>query len=79
MLSRFGCVQLFATLWTVARQAPPSMGFCRQEAWSVCHALLQGILPTGWNPSLLHLLHWQAGFSPLVPPDKPSGEAPLNI
>ena len=28
------CVQLFATLWTVAHQAPPSMGFSRQEYWS---------------------------------------------
>ena len=27
-------VQLFATLWTVARQAPPSMGFSRQEYWN---------------------------------------------
>ena len=27
-------VQLFATLWTVAHQAPPSMGFSRQEHWS---------------------------------------------
>ena len=27
MLSRFSWVQLFATLWTVARQAPLSMGF----------------------------------------------------
>ena len=27
-------VQLFATLWTVAYQAPPSMGFSRQEYWS---------------------------------------------
>ena len=26
--------QLFATLWTVARQAPLSMGFSRQEYWS---------------------------------------------
>ena len=26
-------VRLFATLWTVARQAPPSMGFSRQEYW----------------------------------------------
>ena len=25
------CVQLFATPWTVAYQAPPSMGFSRQE------------------------------------------------
>ena len=27
----FCCVQLFATLWTVAYQASPSMGFPRQE------------------------------------------------
>ena len=39
-------VQLFATLWTVARQAPLSMGFSRQEYWSGCLFLLQGIFPT---------------------------------
>ena len=27
----FSCVQLFATPWTVACQAPPSVGFPRQE------------------------------------------------
>ena len=27
-------VLLFATLWTVAHQAPLSMGFSRQEYWS---------------------------------------------
>ena len=27
-------VQLFATLWTIAHQAPLSMGFSRQEYWS---------------------------------------------
>ena len=27
-------VQLFATSWTVAYQAPPSVGFSRQEYWS---------------------------------------------
>ena len=31
LLSR---VQLFATPWAVAYQAPPSMGFSRQECWS---------------------------------------------
>ena len=34
LLSCFSHVQLFMTLWTVARQAPPSMGFFRQEYWS---------------------------------------------
>ena len=31
LLSR---VQLLATPWTAAHQAPPSMGFSRQEYWS---------------------------------------------
>ena len=34
MLSPFSHVQLFSTPWTVARQAPLSMGFSRQEYWS---------------------------------------------
>ena len=28
------CVRLFMTPWTAAYQAPPSMGFSRQEYWS---------------------------------------------
>ena len=28
------CVRLFATPWTAAYQAPPSVGFSRQEHWS---------------------------------------------
>ena len=34
MLSHFSPVNLFVTLWTVACQAPQSMGFSRQEYWS---------------------------------------------
>ena len=30
----FSRVQLLATPWTAAYQAPPSMGFSRQEYWS---------------------------------------------
>ena len=30
----FSRVRLFATPWTVAHQAPPSMGFSMQEYWS---------------------------------------------
>ena len=37
LLSR---VRLLATPWTAAHQAPPSMGFSRQEDWSGCHRLL---------------------------------------
>ena len=34
MLNCLSHVQLFVTPWTVARQAPLSMGFSRQEYWS---------------------------------------------
>ena len=34
MRSNFSCVWLFMTPWTVAHQAPRSMGFSRQEYWS---------------------------------------------
>ena len=34
LLSCFSCVRLLATPWTAAHQAPPSMGFSRQEYWS---------------------------------------------
>ena len=34
VLSLFHRVQLFATVWTIALQAPLSMGFYRQEYWS---------------------------------------------
>ena len=34
MLSHFSHVQLFATPWAAARQAPLSMGFSREEYWS---------------------------------------------
>ena len=34
VLNPFSRVQLFATLWTVARQTPLSMGYPRQEYWS---------------------------------------------
>ena len=64
-------VQLFATTWTGARQAPLSIGFSRQEHWSGYHTLLQGIFLTqGSKLHLLCLLHWQAGPLPLMPPGK---------
>ena len=34
LLRRFSRVRLCATPWTAAHQAPPSMGFSRQEYWS---------------------------------------------
>ena len=42
-------VQLFATPWTVAYQAPLSMGFSRQEYWSGLPFPSPGDLP---NPGI---------------------------
>ena len=39
------CVQLFVIPWTVVCQAPPSMGFPRQEYWSVLPFPSPGDLP----------------------------------
>ena len=64
LLSR---VRLFATLRTVACQAPLSMGFSRQDYWSVLHALFQVIFPTQrLNLCFLYILHWQEGSLPLA-------------
>ena len=45
VLSRFTHVRLFVTLWTVACQAPLSMGFCKQEYWSGLPCPPPGDLP----------------------------------
>ena len=42
-------VRLFETPWTVAYQAPPSMGFSRQEYWSGLPFPSPGDLPNSGN------------------------------
>ena len=42
-------VRLFVTSWTVAHQAPPSVGFSRQECWSGLPFPSPGDLP---NPGI---------------------------
>jgi len=55
----------FVTAWTVAYQAPLSMGFPRQEYWRGLPFLSPGIFATqGLNP---HLLCWQVGSLPSEP------------
>ena len=44
-LSRFSPVRLSANVWTVARQAPLSLGFSRQEYWSGLPCPPPGDLP----------------------------------
>ena len=41
LVGLFSCVGLCATPQTAAHQAPPSLGFSRQEDWSGLHFLLQ--------------------------------------
>ena len=73
VLSHFSHVQLFVTLRTIACQAPLSMGFSRQKYWNGLPCPPPGYLPNpGSDLRLLHLLHWQAGSLPLVPPGKPT-------
>ena len=65
---------VFVTQWTVAHQAPLSMGFPRQEYWSELPFPTPADLP---DPRIEHsslsscLLHWQADSLPLAPPGKP--------
>ena len=59
VLRHFSCVQLFAIPWTIACQAPLSMGFSRQEYGVGCHSFSRGssrprdqiqFTCTGFNP-----------------------------
>ena len=62
------CVRLFAAPWTVAYQAPPSMGFSRQEYWSGLPFPSPGDLPnSGIEPRSPTL---QANSLPAEPPGK---------
>ena len=45
VLSHFSHTRLFVTLWTVAHQAPLSMGFSRQEDWGGLPCPPPGDLP----------------------------------
>ena len=61
-------VQLFTTPWTVAHQAPPPMGFSRQEYWSGLPFPPPRDLPNpGVEPRSPTL---QADSSPSEPPEK---------
>ena len=79
VLSHFYRVQLSATLWTVARQAPLSMGFSRQEYWSGLPCPPPGDLsdPGIELTSLMSLAYWQVGSLPLAPPGKPYSRSAL--
>ena len=69
-------VQLFATPWTVAYEAPPSIGFSRQEYWSGLPFPSPGDLPNpGIKPGSPTL---QADSLPSEPPLEVEGKIPRN-
>ena len=75
-------VQLFATPWTGARQAPLSMGFSRQEYWSGLPFPPLGDLPdSGVEPMSLAYPAVVGRFFTTVPPGKPIHPSglPLNL
>ena len=66
-------VQLFVIAWTVAHQAPLSLGFSRQEYWSGLQFLSPRDLPDpGIKPMSLASLSSVGGFFTTVPPGKSS-------
>ena len=72
VLSCFSCVQFFVTPWTVAHQAPLSMGFSRQESWSGLPCPPAEDLPdSGTELTSLMSPALTGGFLTTVPPEKP--------
>ena len=66
-------VQLFATPWTIAYQAPPSMGFFRQEYWSGLPFPSPGdLLDPGIEPGSPT---WQADAVLSEPQSEPMGDS----
>ena len=61
-----------AAPWTVALQAPLSMGFLRWEHWRGAPFPPPGDLPH--SGSNLHLRHWQVGSSSLSLQESPTGK-----
>ena len=65
MFQSLSRVQLFVTLWTVAHQAPLSMGFPRQEYW--CGLPFHSLWDLPNSEIGLESLAWQADSLPLIP------------
>ena len=72
-LNGFSHVQLFATLWTVAHQAPLSTEFFRQEYWNrdLPDPVMEPKSPV--SPAL------QVDSLPSEPPGKPKVNTPIVV
>ena len=64
-------VQLFATPWTVAYQAPLFVGFCKQEYWSGVPFLLQGMFLTQGSIEPVSSARDSSAGRFTEPPEKP--------
>ena len=64
-------VQLFATSWTVAHQAPLSLGFSRQEYWNGLPFPSPDLLDPGIKPASPAFLALAGGICTTEPPGKP--------
>ena len=63
MLSRFSWVWFFATLWTIAHQAPLSMGFSKQQYWRGLPCPPPGVFPSpGIEPAFFMSPELTDGF-----------------
>ena len=74
VLNPFSPIQLLATLWTVAHQAPLSMRFSRQEYWNSLPFPHPGDLPSPRNKPMSLMSPALAGkfFTCLALPGKPT-------
>ena len=68
VLSCFSHVQRFVTLWTIAHQAPLSIGFSRPEYWSGLPCPCRQSSQPRNQTCISCLLHWQEGSLPVVSP-----------
>ena len=74
------CVQLFATPWTVACQASPSMELSRQEHWSGLPFPTPGdLFDPGIKPVSLVSPALAGGFFTTAVPGKPPLPPPANV
>ena len=72
LLSCFSRVRFFAMLWTIACQAPLSMGFSGQEYWNGLPFPSPGHLPNpGIEPASLMSPALAGGFFTTTAPGKP--------
>ena len=89
-MKSLSCVRLLATPWTAAYQAPPSMGFSRQEYWSALplpspQSCLHEVIFLSyllWVEFILDCLWDVAGLDPdahLLHIHAPVWEAPLYL